>query len=154
MTAPIVFPSATPTIGLPLLIAGQAQKEFFVNQALGILDALHLRSVVASQPAPPAQVNEGDCFRVTAPAAQAWTGREDDIAIRLGGDWHFVTPADGMCLFDRATDHSLFFQTVWQIAPAPAIPATGTVIDVEARTAVTQLIQTLRGIGILAPAPQ
>lgn len=62
MSEPIVFPSATPALGLPLLVAGQAQKEFFVNQALGLLDALHARAVIASRPAPPAAAAEGEPF--------------------------------------------------------------------------------------------
>lgn len=153
MTQPIVFTSATPNIGLPLLIAGQAQKEFFLNQALGILDALHRHAVVASQPVPPADPGEGDCFRVTAPAQQAWEGCEDHLAVRIGGGWHFITPRVGMRLFDIAADTTLFFHSGWQIAAVPTDPANGTVIDVEARAAVSQLIDALRESGIFAPSP-
>ena len=60
MSDPIAFPSTTPSIGLPLLIPGQAQKEFFVNQALCLLDALHMRAVTASQPAPPQRDDQDD----------------------------------------------------------------------------------------------
>ena len=65
MSEPFAFPSITPTIGLPLLTAGQAQKEFFVNQAFSLIDALHGRTVVASQSVPPATAPEGltICFR-------------------------------------------------------------------------------------------
>jgi len=84
MSEPFTFTSSTPNIGLPLLIAGQAQKEFFLNQSLVIVDSLHRRSVIASQPAPPTNADEGDCFRITAPATQEWEGCEDHITIQIG----------------------------------------------------------------------
>lgn len=87
MSNPLNFSSTTQNIGLPLLIAGQAQKEFFVNQALDILDTLHPHAVVASQAAPPQSAVDGDCFRVTAPATQAWEGCESHLAVRVSGDW-------------------------------------------------------------------
>ncbi len=34
MSDPVQFEGATPRFALPLLFAGQAQKEFFVNEAL------------------------------------------------------------------------------------------------------------------------
>lgn len=152
MSNPIAFSSATPNVGLPLLIAGQAQKEFFVNQALTIVDSLHPRAVLASMPTPPATAADGDCFRVTAPAAQAWEGCENHLAVRIGGDWHFIAPSDGMHLFDIAADSSLFFKTVWHVAVRPATPTNGAVIDVEARSAIEQLIAALYDIGVLPPA--
>lgn len=149
MTDPLTFASTTPNVGLPLLIAGQAQKEFFVNQALAILDAVQPGAVQASLPEPPALPDERDCYRVTAPAVLGWAGCEDHIAIRIGGGWHFIPPNEGMTLFDRAANTRLFFQSGWQNAQAPAIPSGGTVIDVEARVAIEQLIDALREGGLI-----
>jgi len=151
MSQPVIFSSATPNIGLPLLSSGQAQKEFFINQALGILDALHRNTVSASQPAPPATADEGACLRVTAPATGAWAGCEDHIAIRIGEDWHFVAPREGMRLLDSGADQTLFYAAGWQSAEAPPVPAAGTVIDSEARATLSQLIQALRTLAILGP---
>ncbi len=151
MSEPVTFTSATPNIGLPLLIAGQAQKEFFLNQSLAIMDSLHRRSVTASQAAPPANADEGECYRVTAPASQGWEGCEDHIAIRIGGSWHLVAPREGMFLFDNAADQILLYQSGWRVASTPAIPASGTVVDAEARAAIGQLIEALREVGIFAP---
>lgn len=89
--------------------AGQAQKEFLVNQALAILDAFAPRAASASLPEPPSEPAEGDSFHVIAPASQTWAGCEDHIAIRISGAWHVIPPRDCMRLFDRAADHSLFF---------------------------------------------
>lgn len=134
------------------MLAGQAQKEFFVNQALCLLDALHMHTVKASQSAPPATVVESDCYRVKAPATGAWSGREDRVAVLIAGDWHFIEPVHGMALYDRAADNMLVFRSGWKVAQTPPLPAGGTVVDVEARTAIGALIQSLKALGILATA--
>jgi len=152
MSEPITFPAGTRNARLPLLYAGQAQKEFFVNQALTVLDALSPRAVVASLSEPPAQALDGDCFRITDPAAGSWSDKSEQIAISVGGSWHFVSPAEGTLVFDRAAGYWLTYRSGWQFATAPAEPAGGTVVDVEARTAIAQLLQTLEEIGWLAPA--
>lgn len=129
--------------------AGQAQKEFFVNQALTILDSLQSGTVIASQAAPPSDPVDGESYRVTAPAADAWEGCEDHLALRIAGDWHFIPPREGLRVFDSAADRSLFFREGWQSATAAVPPANGTVIDIEARAAIDQLISALRNAGIL-----
>lgn len=152
MSNPIAFSSATPNLGLPLLFAGQAQKEFFLNHALAMIDALHPRAVLASQSAPPATAMEGDCYRVIAPATQAWEGCENHLALRIGGDWQFIPPREGMRLFDQAADQSLFYRSAWQSPATPAVPTNGTVIDVEARAAIGEVIAALRDAGLIAPS--
>jgi Protein of unknown function (DUF2793) len=151
MTDPIAFPSTTPNIGLPLLFAGQSQKEFFVNQALVILDALAHGTVIASLPQPPATSSDGDCYRISSLATGDWSGRADQIAIRIGGSWHFADPAEGMILFDRAASRWIWFRSGWQSALAPSLPAGGAVIDVEARALLATLVQSLQSVGLLAP---
>jgi len=154
MSDPIALASSTPALGLPLLFAGQAQKEFFVNEALCLLDALHPRAVTASQPAPPASAAEGACYRVTAGATGAWAGQEDRLAVHVAGAWHFVAPTEGMVVFDRATDGLVIFRSQWQPATVVAIPSGGTVIDAEARATLDALIAALGTMGVLAvPTP-
>lgn len=154
MSDPIILVSSTPALSLPLLFAGQAQKEFFVNEALSLLDALHARAVAASQPAPPASVADGACYRVTAPATGAWTGKEDRLAILVAGEWHFIMPTDGLLVFDRAAASFIIYRSHWQSAAVVAVPAGGTVIDIEARTALTAVITALNTMGMLAaPSP-
>ncbi len=136
------------------MLAGQAQKEFFVNEALCLLDALHARAVTASQPAPPASAADGACYRVTATATGAWAGQENCLAVRVAGAWHFVAPAEGMVVFDRAATRLVIFRSQWQPAAVVAVPAGGTVIDVQARSALTALIAAPQTMGVLAaPTP-
>jgi Protein of unknown function (DUF2793) len=104
---------------------------------------------LASRAAPPLVAAEGDCYRVTAPAVGAWEGSESNIAVQIGGNWHFVAPQEGMSLFDAEAGYSLVFRSGWQRMDAPAAPAGGTVVDVEARATIGQLIQAFRAIGIL-----
>ncbi len=150
MSDPIPFPSSTPALSLPLLIVGQAQKEFFVNQALCLLDALHMHTVKASQSAPPAIGVESDCYRVKSPATGEWSGREDRIAVLIAGGWHFIEPVHGMALYDRTADNLLVFRSGWKLAQAPTPPAGGSVVDTEARAAIGALVQSLKTIGVLA----
>jgi hypothetical protein len=132
------------------MLAGQAQKEFFVNEALCLLDALHARAVTASQPAPPASAADGACYRVTATATGAWAGQENCLAVRVAGAWQFVAPAEGMVVFDRAAARLVIFRSQWQPAAVVAVPAGGTVIDVQARSALNALIAALQTMGVLA----
>jgi hypothetical protein len=151
MSDPIAFPSSTPVIGLPLLMAGQAQKEFFVNQALCLLDALYPQTVRASLGTPPVDPSDGESFRITAPASGVWAGRENQVAVRIGGDWHFIDPQEGMRLFDRTAGCILLFRLQWHQCAAPAAPSGGTVIDLEARAAIAALTQALITAGVFAP---
>ncbi|MFO6431782.1 DUF2793 domain-containing protein [Erythrobacter sp. W302b] len=42
---------------------------------------MHPRAVAASQTEPPQSPYEGDCFRVTAPAAGVWAGHAGKLAV-------------------------------------------------------------------------
>jgi hypothetical protein len=152
MSTPSSFSSETSILHLPLLIPGQAQKEFFVNKALVILDSLQPQALVASQSAPPADATEGGCYRVTEPAVQEWEGCEDHIAVWIGGDWHFIAPHEGMKMFDRGAGQSLIFRKSWHAAAPVTVPTGGTVVDLDARAAIGQLLDALRVTGIL-PSP-
>ena len=70
----------------------------------------------------------------------------------IGGDWHFIDPAEGMHLFDRSAQRVLVFRSGWTFATAPAAPAGGSYVDVEARAALAGLVEALMAIGLLSPA--
>ena len=68
--------SATPRLVLPMLEAGQAQKEVLHNEALQLLDALVAPAVEGPPLAtpPPAPV-VGSCYIVAASPTGDWAGR-------------------------------------------------------------------------------
>lgn len=147
------YPSTTRRLDLPLLFAGQAQKEFFVNQGLGVIDALVQHTITASLASPPPNALEGDCFRVLGTAGGAWEGKDNQLAIRLGGSWHFVVPTPGLTMYDQANGQHLHFKDEWQSASLPSQATGGTNIDAEARALLAQVIDALIKLGLVAPQP-
>lgn len=149
MTDPISFPSATPRHSLPLLFAGQSQKEFYVNEAHALTDALLHAACEGEAVDPPPGPAEGECWLVASGATGEWAGEDGKLAAREAGNWLLIAPSDGMRLFDRATGQILLFRDGWQRPPAPAAPSGGSVIDAEARTAIAELISALGQAGVL-----
>lgn len=149
MPDPLQFPSATARFQLPLLFAGQAQKEAFVNTALGLCDALIHPAVEGETADPPADPGEGEGWLVGAGAGGAFAGRDGLVACRQAGQWLFTAPRDGMRVFDRATGQHILYFGGWRREPAPAMPSGGTTVDIEARTAINQLIAALAAVGVL-----
>lgn len=88
--------SETPYLGLPLLVAAQAQKHVTVNEALTRLDGVSRASVrSAALTAPPTSPAEGERHLVAAPASGGWSGREGNLAVFMAGGWDFVAPTPG-----------------------------------------------------------
>ena len=81
-------------------------------------------------------------------ASGDWLDRDGMIACRQGGNWLFVTPADGMRVLDRSTGQELRYFGGSQAASAPTEPTGGTTVDSEARTALAELVAALRTSGI------
>ncbi len=85
----------TPRLGLPYLVAGQAQKEVTHNEALNLLDVLGQATAASrSSSAPPADPAEGDVHIVGAGATGDWSGHDGEIAAYYGG-WQFILPRAG-----------------------------------------------------------
>ena len=74
MPDPIIFTSVTPHYSLPLLFPGQVQKEFYVNEALSLLDSLIHSSVEGMATTPPLSPSEGDLWLIAAPSQDSWRG--------------------------------------------------------------------------------
>ncbi|MGH6786105.1 MAG: DUF2793 domain-containing protein [Novosphingobium sp.] len=152
MSDPLAFDPASPRFALPLLYAGQAQKEFYVNQAHALTDALLHCAIEGTANAPPAEPGEGSAWRVGASPTGAWSGQAGKLACRQGGSWLFVAPRDGLRVLDRVTGQDLRYVGTWQNPAAPALPSGGTVVDAEARGAIAAVVACLRAAGLIAPA--
>lgn len=142
----------TARLHLPLMAAGQAQKEVTHNEALLLIDSLVApRCEAPPQNLPPTGPAEGQCWLVGPAPGGAWTGQAHRLASWTAAGWRFaempfgarVTLAGGGTSWSRIS-------TGWQIAPTVAAPSGGGVADVECRSAVSAIISALVAAGLLA----
>ena len=148
MSDPIPFDSSSPRLGLPMLFAGQSQREFHVNEAHSRIDALLHGAIEGVANAPPASPVDGTSWLVGATPGGDWAGQAGAIASRQAGNWLFTVPRDGIRLLNRATGQDIRFAGGWRMANAPAAPAGGNTIDSQARVAIVQLMTALSTAGI------
>lgn len=162
--------SQTDRLGLPLLATAQAQKEMTHNEALALLDSAVQSVVVAVEPSTvPASPSAGQSWIVGVGAGGAWTGHDGALASWTSGGWRFVTPFDGMAVWSLADGvPARRLAGAWEIGtlaasrlfvngdqvigarqPAVAEPTGGSNVDVEARDAISQLIDALRTHGLI-----
>jgi hypothetical protein len=149
MSDPLIFDGTSPRFNLPLLFAGQAQKEAFVNEAHVLIDSLLHCAIEATAASPPASPIDGTNWLVDASPTGDWTGQAGKLACRQSGVWLFVTPKDGMHVLDRSSGQERLYFGSWKAPTAPAAPIGGTTVDAEARAAIASLITVLRQAGVL-----
>lgn len=156
---------------LPLLSAGQAQKELYHNEAIAALDLLGHASVISSGlSSPPSTPTLGQCWIVGASPTGAWSGHAHALAGWTGGGWRFVAPRAGMIVWDEANGYWIHHdgsgwvsgvltasslkiggvQIVGNQIAAIADPTGGAVIDSEARTAIGFVLEALRAHGLIS----
>jgi hypothetical protein len=159
----------TDRLGLPLLAAGQGQKDVTHNEALARLDHLVALAVVSrTAAAPPLAPAPGDCHIVPAAGAAAWGQPAGALMIWQGGGWQPDAPAAGQIALVRDEGvmlvHDGGWQALWPVAglriggrmvlavpPSSVVPASGgSVVDNEARSVLTALIAALQAQGLLA----
>lgn len=145
----LFYSAKTPRFALPLLFAGQAQKETTVNEALSTLDLAvsavvqGVRSIVPTNP----QVGQ---MWLVGPAAEAdFAAHEGELAGWTEGGWRYIVPSPGMCVHDLEAGARRMFDGSWRIAAVPPAPSGGAFVDSEARAAITALIASLQSIGVL-----
>lgn len=163
--------SSTPRLALSLLIPGQSQKEHTHNEALQAIDAL-LGGAVEGNPVdnPPATPLAGACYIVGTSPSGAWAGHAGAVAIFSEAGWRFQQPVEGMSLLVRSSGMQASYRGgAWETgvvragevvvegnkvvgarAAPVAAPAGGTVVDVQARAAITAILTALRGHGLIA----
>jgi len=149
MSDPIAFTSRTSRFGIPFLFSGQAQKEFYINEAFALVDALLQPVVEGLANSPPVEPLEGSCWLVDGSPADAWSGHAADIACYQAGSWLFAPAAEGMRVFDRASGAYLQFRNGWSSPETIAPPSGGSNVDIEARAAIASLINALGAGGLI-----
>jgi len=161
---------STPRFALPFILPGQAQKELFHNEALARIDlALHPAVEGPPAPEPPPDPALGQCWIVGSDATGDWAGRDSSLAMWSEGGWRFVAPAPGTSAWDKAASVPLLWdglqwregelrctgllvgglQVVGARQPAVPSPSGGTIIDVEARSAINALTAALMSHGLI-----
>ena len=161
----------TARLTLPMLHAGQAQKEMTHNEALLALDVLlHPEVEEVGRNQPPEVPGDGQCWIVGEAPVGAWTGQADMIAAWSAGGWRFLRGCEGMLLWSRndalpvrrltgawimGDVHGMRLvlgghQVVGARQPAIANPSGGTSVDAEARAAVSLVLEALRTHGLVA----
>lgn len=86
----------SPRLGLPFLMAAQAQKHVTHNEALVRLDALVQPAVQDfGAETPPDDPAEGQLWALGPVPTGAWAGQGGDLALWFDGEWQFITPAPG-----------------------------------------------------------
>lgn len=161
----------TPRFKLPLLVAGQAQKELTHNEALTLVDMCVQPVVVAlAQDSVPASPSLGDCWIIGAAATGAWSGKTHQIAGWTSGGWRYCIPVAGMFVWSIADMMVARWNgTNWVVgqpnaksyavdgtivvkAQRAAIsgPSGGAVEDNEAQIAISSILTALREHGLIA----
>ena len=162
--------SATARFAIPLLAAGQAQKELFHNEAIQTLETLVCPAVEEGpRVSPPASPVIGACYIVAASPTGEWAGKPLNLAAYTAGGLRFVTPLEGITAYVRASSVWATFRSgAWELgvlrganvtiagqqvvgerAAAIASPIGGSVADAEARSAVGQILTALRQHGLI-----
>lgn len=97
-------------LGMPYILASQAQKHLFVNQSINILDALVMLSVKSiSTNDPPPNPNNGEGYIIGSNPTGAWQNHENSIAIFRDLAWEFISPKDGFISYVAANQSLLVY---------------------------------------------
>jgi Protein of unknown function (DUF2793) len=113
----------TPNLGLPYIMAAQAQKHVTHNEAIRHLDAIVQLGVLDRDlAAPPATPTDGTRYIVAANATGAWANQAGRIAAFQDGAWAFFPPVEGWLAWVADEDKLLAWDgTSWVVAGGGAL---------------------------------
>jgi hypothetical protein len=156
---------------MPYIKQSQSQKEVTHNAGLDLLD-FYLNPVIEDHTlnVPPVSPTEGKMWIVALSSTGDWSGQENNIAYFLHGNWNFFTPFEGQTVWMKQPKyHAIFVSSLWEYGimrgneiriwgqktlanrgSAVGDASGGTIIDIEARAAINQLLSICRTHGILA----
>ncbi len=108
-------------LGLPYLLAAQAQKHVTHNEALRLLDAMvQLSALDRTRTTPPASPADGDRHLVASGATGLWAGWDMNIAFWVDGVWMRLVPRQGWLVWIAAEQVFLVWNgTVWEPVGVP-----------------------------------
>lgn len=69
-------------------------------------------NVKSSLTTPPGSPTNGDTHLIIATALDAWAGKENKLATRIGSAWRYLAPTPGMVVFDVAAKELLAWSSV------------------------------------------
>jgi uncharacterized protein DUF2793 len=162
--------SSTPRLGVPLLSPGQAQKEFFHNEALQTFDTLvAAASEEPPRASPPTAPALGACYIIADSPTGAWTGKAQCIAAFTSGGWRFITPFEGVTVYIRSTSTCAAYRAgAWEVGvlrgtnivlggqqvvgsrlAAISSASGGTTVDSQARSVIDQILAAMRQHGLI-----
>ena len=113
--------SDTTHLGLPYLLAAQAQKHITHNEALRLLDAMVQLSVLdRMRTTPPASPADGDRHLVASGATGLWAGWDLNIAFWVDGAWIRLVPRTGWMVWVAAESLFLVWTgSAWDVVGEP-----------------------------------
>ena len=162
--------SASARLNLPFLSAGQAQKEFYHNEALQTLDLLAAAAVEeATRSDPPPAPTVGSCYIIGSSPTGEWAGRTDSVAGYTSGGWRYIPPIEGMTAYVKSAGVWACYRSgVWELGavrgnsvvleglqvlgsrlPAIAGPSGGATVDAESRATIDRILAALREHGLI-----
>lgn len=150
MTDSTTFLTTSPRFSLPLLFAGQSQKEVTVNEALLMSDILLHPVVQGVASVVPGAPTIGECWLVATGATSAFAGHDHSLAAWTDGGWRFAQPTMGLKVFDVSLNCYRTWTGTWRITSRPSAPTGGAVVDVQARAALSALITVLEDAAIIS----
>lgn len=115
----------TPRVALALMADATEQNWATYSAAMSILDRQIHIVIIDSLTTPPGSPSEGDLYVVTATATGAWTGEEDNIAYYVNAAWEFLTPYDGMIVWEDTLGYHQYWDegaTAWVKLLSGSIP--------------------------------
>ncbi len=105
----------TENLVMPLIAASQAQKHVTHNEAIRLLDAVVMLSVIDKDlTVPPGSPAAGDRYIVGPSSTGAWAGEDDNIAAFQNGGWLFYTPKEGWKAWVVDESKEYQFISSWQ----------------------------------------
>lgn len=104
----------TDNLSMPQIAAAQAQKHVTHNEALKVLDAVVMLSIIDKDlTAPPGSPAAGDRYIVGASATGAWSGQDGNLAAYQDSAWEFYAPQEGWMAWVEDEQACYRYDSAW-----------------------------------------